>query len=318
MTRPRPRPRILALAELKPQDMADRLAADYEVVRDIGAAADVEVVLTAGNVGITAAQMARLPALRLVAVNGVGVDAVDLAQARHRGIAVTTTPDVLSMAVAEMALGLALAAGRRIAEGDRFVRAGQWSAGGKLGLGLSVLERRAGILGYGRIGRRLAELLRGMGMDVLYTARREKPGAPDGFRPDALALARDCDLLFVTAAGGEDTRGLVEAGVLAVLGPDGILVNVARGPVVDAGALAQALDAGTIAGAGLDVFDDEPNVPQALLDAPNCVLTPHIGSATAEARRAMAQLVLDNIAAHFAGRPLPTPYEVQDALPLHR
>lgn len=312
------RPRILALAELKPQDMADRLAADYEVVRDIGAAADVEVVLTAGNVGITAAQMARLPALRLVAVNGVGVDAVDLAQARHRGIAVTTTPDVLSMAVAEMALGLALAAGRRIAEGDRFVRAGQWSAGGKLGLGCSVLERRAGILGYGRIGRRLAELLRGMGMDVLYTARREKPGAPDGFRPDALALARDCDLLFVTAAGGEDTRGLVDAGVLAALGPDGILVNVARGPVVDAGALAQALDAGTIAGAGLDVFDDEPNVPQALLDAPNCVLTPHIGSATAEARRAMAQLVLDNIAAHFAGRPLPTPYEVQDALPLHR
>ncbi|MBT0782571.1 2-hydroxyacid dehydrogenase [Paracoccus sp. pheM1] len=312
------RPRILALAELKPQDMADRLAADYEVVRDIGAAADVEVVLTAGNVGITAAQMARLPALRLVAVNGVGVDAVDLAQARHRGIAVTTTPDVLSMAVAEMALGLALAAGRRIAEGDRFVRAGQWSAGGKLGLGCSVLERRAGILGYGRIGRRLADLLRGMGMDVLYTARREKPGAPDGFRPDALALARDCDLLFVTAAGGEDTRGLVDAGVLAALGPDGILVNVARGPVVDAGALAQALDAGTIAGAGLDVFDDEPNVPQALLDAPNCVLTPHIGSATAEARRAMAQLVLDNIAAHFAGRPLPTPYEVQDALPLHR
>lgn len=312
------RPRILALAELKPQDMADRLAADYEVVRDIGAAADVEVVLTAGNVGITAAQMARLPALRLVAVNGVGVDAVDLAQARHRGIAVTTTPDVLSMAVAEMALGLALAAGRRIAEGDRFVRAGQWSSGGKLGLGCSVLERRAGILGYGRIGRRLAELLRGMGMDVLYTARREKPGAPDGFRPDALALARDCDLLFVTAAGGEDTRGLVDAGVLAALGPDGILVNVARGPVVDAGALALALDAGTIAGAGLDVFADEPNVPQALLDAPNCVLTPHIGSATAEARRAMAQLVLDNIAAHFAGRPLPTPYEVQDALPLHR
>ncbi|MEF9605800.1 NAD(P)-dependent oxidoreductase, partial [Paracoccus sp. PXZ] len=227
----------------------------------------------------------------------------------RRGIAVTTTPDVLSLAVAEMALGLALAAGRRIAEGDRFVRAGGWSSGGKLGLGLSVLERRAGILGYGRIGRRLADLLRGMGMEVLYTARHERPDSPDGFRPDALALARDCALLFVTAAGGEDTRGLVDAEVLAALGSDGILVNVARGPVVDAGALAAALDAGAIAGAGLDVFDDEPNVPQALLDAPNCVLTPHIGSATAEARRAMAQLVLDNIAAHFAGRPLPTPYE---------
>ncbi|KRW93714.1 NAD(P)-dependent oxidoreductase [Paracoccus sp. MKU1] len=303
------RPRILALAELKPQDMADRLAADYRVIRDIGDAADVEVVLTAGNIGLSGAQMARLPALRLIAVNGVGVDAVDLAEARRRGIAVTTTPDVLSLAVAEMALGLALAAGRRIAEGDRFVRAGGWSSGGKLGLGLSVLERRAGILGYGRIGRRLADLLRGMGMEVLYTARHERPDSPDGFRPDALALARDCALLFVTAAGGEDTRGLVDAEVLAALGSDGILVNVARGPVVDAGALAAALDAGAIAGAGLDVFDDEPNVPQALLDAPNCVLTPHIGSATAEARRAMAQLVLDNIAAHFAGRPLPTPYE---------
>jgi len=308
--RPHRRPRILVLAELKPQDMADRLAAGYELVRDIGEAADVEVVLTAGNVGLTGAQMAMLPALRLVAVNGVGVDAVDLAQARRRGIAVTTTPDVLSLAVAEMALGLALAAGRRIAEGDRFIRAGGWAGGGKPGLGRSVLERRAGILGYGRIGRRLAELLRGMGMEVLYTARRERPDVPDGFRPDARALARDCELLFVTAAGGEETRGLVDAEVLAALGPGGILVNVARGPVVETGPLAAALDAGTIAGAGLDVFDDEPHVPQALLDAPNCVLTPHIGSATAEARRAMAQLVLDNIAAHFAGRPLPTPYGV--------
>ena len=224
-------------------------------------------------------------------------------------VAVTVTPDVLSLSVAEMALGLALASGRRIAEGDRFLRAGAWSGGGKLGLGLSLLERRAGILGYGRIGRRLADLLRGMGMQVLYTARSEKPDAPDGFRPDAQALARDCELLFVTASGGAATRGLVDADVLAALGPEGIVVNVARGPLVDAEALAQALVAGIIAGAGLDVFDDEPDVPQALLDAPNCVLTPHIGSATVEARRAMAQLVLDNIAAHVAGRPLPTPHE---------
>lgn len=303
------RPRILALADLKPQDMARRLRDEYEVVEDIAAAADVEAVVTAGNLGLSADQMRQLPALRLIAVNGVGVDAVDLAEAARRGIAVTTTPDVLSQAVAEMALALALAAGRQVAEGDRFIRAGRWAAGGKLGLASSVLDRRAGILGYGRIGRRLAGMLRGLGMSVSYAARGEKPGTPDRFCPDALSLARDCELLFVTAAGGAGTRGLVDAGVLAALGPEGIVVNVARGPVVDAAALSDALRSGAIAGAGLDVFDDEPQVPQALLDAPNCVLTPHVGSATLQARRAMAQLVLDNLAAHFSGRPLPTPFE---------
>ncbi|MFN3276228.1 MAG: NAD(P)-dependent oxidoreductase, partial [Paracoccus sp. (in: a-proteobacteria)] len=216
---------------------------------------------------------------------------------------------VLSTAVAEMALGLALAVGRRIAEGDRFVRAGHWAAGGKSALGRPVIEGRAGILGYGRIGRRLAGLLRGLGMPVLYTARTEKTDTPDSYRPDAVALARDCDVLFVTAAGGAGTRGLVDATVLDALGPQGLVINVARGPVVDAEALARALQAGTVGGAGLDVFDDEPDVPQSLLDAPNCVLTPHIGSATDAARAAMAALVLDNIAAHIAGRPLPTPYE---------
>lgn len=303
------RPKVLALASLKPAVMQDKLLADYDVVHDIDAAQDVRIVLTSGASGLSAAQMARLPSLELIAVNGVGVDAVDLVEARRRGIRVTTTPDVLSSAVAEMAIGLALATGRRIAEGDRFVRAGSWAAGNKPALGRSVIEGRAGILGYGRIGRRLADLLRGLGMDVLYTARSEKPNTPDGFRADAAALANDCTLLFVTAAGGAETCGLVDAKVLRALGPDGILVNVARGPVVDADALAAALQAGTIAGASLDVFDDEPEVPQNLIDAPNCVLTPHLGSATDSARAAMAALVLDNIAAHVAGRPLPTPYE---------
>jgi len=302
------RPRILVLADPKPQEMADRLAADYRIVRDIADAGDVEIVLTTGGLGLSSAQMAALPALRLIAVNGVGVDAVDLEQARARGIQVTTTPDVLSEAVAEMALALALAAGRRIAEGDRFTRAGDWAAGGKLGLGQPVLGRPAGILGYGRIGRRLAGMLRALGSEVLYTSRSEKPDSSDGFRPDALALARDCELLFVTAAGGEDTRGLVGAAELAALGPSGILINVARGSLVDNAALAEALAQGRIAAAGLDVVEGEPQVPQALLSAPNCVLTPHIGSATAQARRAMAELVLDNIAAFTAGRPLPTPY----------
>lgn len=304
------KPRILALADLKPAEMGDRLARDYDIVRDIDDAADVTIVLTAGNLGLSGEDMAKLPALKMIAVNGVGLDALDLAQAKRRGIAVSSTPDVLSLAVAEMALGLALACSRQIAEGDRFVRSGQWAAHGKLGLGRSLLDRRAGILGYGRIGRKLADLLRGLGMQVFYTARSEKPDAPDIYCADAVALARDCDVLFVTAAGGSDTSGLVDAQVLAALGPDGLVINVARGPVIDTQALAQALQSGGIAGAGLDVFDDEPQVPQSLLDAPNCVLTPHIASATSEARHAMAQLVLDNIDAHVAGRPLPTPVDL--------
>lgn len=303
------RPTVLALATLKPAAMQERLSAEYDLRTTIEDAAGARIVLTSGALGLSAAQMARLPALELIAVNGVGVDAVDLAEARRRGICVTTTPDVLSDAVAEMALGLALAVGRRIAEGDRFIRAGSWAAGGKPALGLPVIRGRAGILGYGRIGRSLADLLRGLGMEVLYTARAEKPDAPDAFRPDAQALARDCSLLFVTAAGGPETRGLVDAAVLKALGPKGIVVNVARGSVVDAVALAEALRAGAIAGAGLDVFDDEPTVPPVLIEAPNCVLTPHLGSATDAARAAMAALVLENIAAHVAGRPLPTPHE---------
>lgn len=303
------RPTVLALATLKPAAMQEQLLAEYDLRTTIEDAVGARIVLTSGAVGLSAAQMARLPALELIAVNGVGVDAVNLAEARRRGIRVTTTPDVLSDAVAEMALGLALAVGRRIAEGDRFIRAGSWAAGGKPALGRPVIRGRAGILGYGRIGRSLADLLRGLGMEVLYTARAEKPDAPDAFRPDAQALARDCSLLFVTAAGGPETRGLVDAAVLEALGPKGIVVNVARGSVVDAVALAEALRAGTIAGAGLDVFDDEPTVPPVLIEAPNCVLTPHLGSATDAARAAMAALVLENIAAHVAGRPLPTPYE---------
>ena len=303
------RPVVLALARLKPAEMNDRLYAEYDVVEDIDDAVQARIVVTSGAVGLSAAQMAQLPALELIAVNGVGVDAVDLAEARRRGVSISTTPDVLSGAVAELALGLALAVSRRIAEADRFIRKGEWAAGGKAVLGRSVLGRRAGILGYGRIGRQLADMLRGMGLSVSYTARTQKPGSPDAFRPDTLSLAQECDLLFVTAAGGAETRGLVNAQVLEALGPDGILINVARGPLVDAEALADALRNGTIGGAGLDVFDQEPRVPQALLDASNCVLTPHIGSATAETRRAMAALVLENLAAHAAGQPLRTPYE---------
>lgn len=303
------KPQVLALATLKPAEKAHELHALYDVLTDPAQAAAAEIVVTSGAVGITAAQIAGLPALKLVAVNGVGVDAVDLAAAAARDIKVTNTPDVLSHSVAELALALALSTGRRLAEGDAFLRKGAWSEGGKLPLGISVLNRKAGILGYGRIGRVLADMVRGLGMEVHYTARGQKDDSPDTYHADAVSLAQACDILFVTAAGGEGTQHLVDAKVLDALGPEGILINVARGSVVDEIALISALQEGRIAGAGLDVFADEPRVPQALIAAPNCTLTPHIGSATQEARAAMAQLVLDNIAAFLAGRPLPTEYK---------
>lgn len=303
------RPLIMAVAELKPDDMARQLHDTYEVVTDFAAGAKAQIALTSGAVGFSAAQMDMLPNLRLIAVNGVGVDAIDLPEAARRGIIVTNTPGVLTLSVAEMALGLAFALTRRIAEGDSFVRQGKWASGGKLALGSSLLARRAGILGYGRIGRQLADLLRALGMEVLYTSRTQKTDTIDQFCPDAVSLAQDCDVLFVTTAGGAETRSLVDEAVLRALGPKGILVNVARGPVVDAKALSLALHSGQLGGAALDVFDDEPNVPQDLIDAPNCLLTPHIGTATNEARRAMATLVLENIAAFVAGKPLPSRYE---------
>ena len=304
------RPTVLALATLKPAAMQEQLLAEYDLRTTIEDAVGARIVLTSGAVGLSAAQMARLPALELIAVNGVGVDAVDLAEARRRGIRVTTTPDVLSDAVAEMALGLAL--GRRAPHrrGRPFHPRRVLGRGRQAGSGPSGDPGQAqGSWVTAASGAAWPICCAGLGMEVLYTARSEKPDAPDAFRPDAQALARDCSLLFVTAAGGSETRGLVDAAVLEALGPEGIVVNVARGPVVDTTALADALQAGTTAGAGLDVFDDEPTVPLALIDAPNCVLTPHLGSATDAARAAMAALVLENIAAHVAGRPLPTPYE---------
>lgn len=303
------RPLVMTLFDLQPADMTQELYDTYDIVKDFAQAKAAQIALTSGTIGFTAAQMDLMPQLRLIAVFGVGVDAVDVAEAKRRGIIVSHTPDVLTQAVAELSLSLAFAVTRKIAEADAFLRQGRWAAGEKFPLSTSLLTRRAGILGYGRIGRHLADLLRGLGMTVAYTARSQKPDSPDSFHPDALSLAKDCDVLFVTAPGAPETRGLVNAEVLAALGAEGIVINVARGPLVDSEALSAALHSAKIAGAGLDVFDDEPNVPQSLLSAPNCVFTPHIGSATVQARRAMARLVLDNIAAFVAGAALPSRYE---------
>jgi len=268
-------------------------------------APDVAVVVTSGGAGIDRATIAALPQLKLIACFGVGVDAIDLAAARERQIAVTNTPDVLTEEVADLALGLLLATARRIVAGDRYVRAGRWP-GGAMPLASRVHGKRLGIVGMGRIGQAIATRGLAFGLQIAYHGPRPKP-VPYRYEPDPVALARGVDFLIAACPGGAATRGLVSRAVLEALGPQGLFVNIARGSVVDETALVELLVAGRLGAAGLDVFADEPNVPAALFALDQVVLQPHQASATHETRAAMGQLVVDNVAAFFAGRPLLTP-----------
>ena len=266
--------------------------------------ASIRGVVTGGANGIANAHVDLLPALDIIAIHGVGTDAVDLAYARARNIHVTNTPDVLSADVADLAVGLMIATLRGVATGDRFVRAGQW---GKTALPLArrVSGKRVGIAGMGRIGQAIARRLAGFDCVVSYFGRRPNDALPYSFEPDLHRLAADSDVLIL-AASATDGKAIVDASVLDALGPEGVFVNIARGKLVDEEALVTALREKRIAGAGLDVFVDEPHVPEALWTMENVVLQPHRASATVEARMAMGELVLDNLAACFAGRPLPT------------
>jgi lactate dehydrogenase-like 2-hydroxyacid dehydrogenase len=269
--------------------------------------ANVRGLATTGTIGIDAALAARLPRLEIVAVNGIGVDAVDFAVMRPRGIRVTNTPGVLTDDVADLAVALLLAAARRIPALDHYVRGGHWQARVPLQPARTLRGKTAGIHGFGRIGKAVAQRLAGFGM-VLRYFQPNVVAATDVPRSDSLlALAAESDYLILCAPGGAATRGLVDAAVLAALGPQGTLINVARGSIVDEGALVAALADGTLGAAGLDVFANEPEVPAALAALPNVVLTPHVGSLTVETRHAMGQLVIDNLLAHFGGAPLLTP-----------
>lgn len=259
-------------------------------------------IVGGGQMRLGADLLARLPALEIIAINGVGYDGLDLAALRARGVRVTTTPDVLTDDVADLAIGLMLAVQRRIAANDALVRRGGWKAP----LGRHASCRRIGIFGMGRIGTAIAKRAAPFARELLYTARSPK-AVPWRFVPDIAALAAESDVLILAAPGTAATNHVVDAAVLDRLGPAGVLVNVARGSLVDEAALIDALWAGTIAGAGLDVFADEPHVPEALRTMEQVVLAPHQGSATAETRGAMAALVLANLDAHFAGEALPTP-----------
>lgn len=254
----------------------------------------------------TAKLMDALPQLEIVACFGVGVDGVDLAAAKQRGLVVTNTPEVLNECVADLAMGLTVATVRRISLGDRYVRAGSWLKG-PLPFTRKVGGKTMGILGYGRIGKAIAKRAEAFGMHIVYHGRHEQPQVAHKYYASLTEMARDCDVLMVICPGGPATYHMVNAEVLEALGPEGTLINVARGSVVDEQALVKALADGSLGAAGLDVFESEPNVPEALLAMDQVVLQPHVASATHETRMAMGVLTADNLRAHFSGRPVLTP-----------
>ena len=265
----------------------------------------IRAITCGGESRISAELIAQLPALEIISVFGVGYDGVDVAAAKARGVMVTHTPDVLNDDVADLALALVLGIARQVARADSFVRSGEWSKG-PLALGRKVTGARLGLVGIGRIGQGIARRAAAFDMQVAYTARNARPELPYAYYPDAASLAANTDYLVVITPGGAATRRLIDAKVLRALGPKGILVNVARGSVVDEPALIEALEKGEIAGAALDVFENEPGVPERLRQMSNVLLTPHMGSATTETRQAMADLVAANLAAHFGGKPVLT------------
>lgn len=253
------------------------------------------VLVTNGGEGVDRQLMAGLPDLKLIAVNGVGVDKIDKEQASARSIRIATTDNILTDAVAEQAVALLLALLRQVCEADRFVRDGLWLKGGFSPLGTSLRGQRVGILGLGKIGSAIAERLQPFGVTLAYHNRRPVTDCPYTYHDDLVALAQSSDILIVAAAGGPASQHLVDEPVLDALGPLGVIVNVARGNVINETQLVARLVDGRLAGAALDVFEHEPKVPEALFSLRNVVLQPHSGSATLQTRRAMAECVVQAV-----------------------
>ena len=256
---------------------------------------------------IDGAFMSRFPALEIVSSFGVGYDHVDAKWAGEHGIVVTNTPDVLNEEVADTALGLLLCTLRELPQAERHVRAGKWTQGAYPLTKGTLRNRRVGMVGMGRIGKAIARRLEAFGVPVVYHSRNPQAGVAYKYYPKLVDMARDVDTLMVIVPGGAATKNLIDADVLKALGPDGVLINMARGSVVDEPALIKALQDKTIMSAGLDVFVNEPQVPEELIAMDHIVLFPHLGSASAETRRAMDQLVVDNLKSWFAGKGPLTP-----------
>lgn len=266
----------------------------------------VQGIATGGHRRVDGDFMQRFPNLKIVANFGVGYDTVDAAWAGRHGIYVTNTPDVLTEEVADTTLGLVLMTARRLSESERYLRAGRWEKEGPFPLTVSTLrERKAGILGLGRIGKAIATRLEAFGVPVAYHGRRRQEGVDYRYYGDLVEMARDVDLLIAVAPGGAETQHLISTEVLNALGPDGILINVGRGSVVDEQALIAALQEGRLLSAGLDVFEHEPKVPAELIAMEKLVLLPHVGSASVHTRGLMGQLVVDNLLRFFeTGKPV--------------
>lgn len=304
---------VLAVAKLTPllssqlgaYKLHDRLH-ETDPAAFAAIAPHIRAITGGGESKIPASLIAQLPALEMISIFGVGYDGVDVAAAKARGVPVTHTPNVLNDDVADLAIALMLSAARQIPAADRYVRAGKWPTG-PMPLARKMSGSRLGLVGMGRIGQAIAKRAEAFGMSVAYTSRSPKAGIGYRYVSNVKDLASECDFLTVITPGGAATRRLINAEVLAALGKNGILVNVARGSVVDEAALIDALEQGVIAGAGLDVFENEPNVPERLKALPHVVLVPHVGSATTQTRQAMADLAANNLHAHFAGKPLLSP-----------
>mgnify|MGYP005810467417 CR=1 FL=1 len=304
---------VLMVSPLPPLQVADTvgpcrfhklwLAENPErMIRDVKDRVRGVISAALGGIKLDGDFMGQFPKLEIVAHMGVGYDIIDAKWAAAHGIVVTHTPDVLTEEVADLALGLLLATVRQIPQADRFLRAGKWRDG-MFPLTGSLRGRHLGILGLGRIGKAIAKRAEAFGMHVAYHGRSRQEDVPYTFYPALRDLAAACSVLVVVAPGGAATRNIVNAEILEALGPEGILINVARGSVVDEAALVAALRDKKIMSAGLDVFANEPHVPQELIDMEHVVLLPHVGSASREVRLAMGQLTLDNILAWAAGEP---------------
>ena len=310
---------ILALGALLPNEM-HKLGAHFDVVR-LWAEPDPEATLQQHKDNIVAIlssynglQVTRriiesLPNVSLVAQFGAGIDNIDLNALRDRDILLSNTPNILTNDTADIAMILTLNVMRRAVEADMYLRIGKWNSGA-FPLSTSLTNKTMGIVGMGRIGQAIAKRATAFDMNVIYHGPREKQNMPYQYYADLVQMAEACDVLMLACVGGDDTRHIINARVLKALGSRGYVVNIARGSVIKTDDLLVALSNRSIAGVGLDVYDNEPNVPEALLNMDQVVLLPHIGSATLETRTQMGELVINNIVAHFEGRPLLTPFQL--------
>ena len=308
------KPEILVIPEML-EPLCNEFAKDFHVHRfwkmagheDLKPnARSIRGIATNGQCGAGTELILNLPALEVISCYGVGVDAIDLGAAKERGIVVTTTPDVLTDDVADMAIALLLASVREILVGDRFVRSGKWLEAEKP-VAQRVGGKRLGILGLGRAGRAVARRAEAFNMEIAYSDQNPIPEVALPFYRDAETLAKESDVLVVTCAATPETKGMVNRSVIDALGPTGTLINVARGSIVDEEALVSALKDGRLGAAGLDVFANEPNVPAALREMNNVILQPHQASGTRQCRDEMADLVIRNIRGHLLGDGAITP-----------